>query len=99
MSDAPDPSLTEQLRREAYDEIGRVAFMAEDYAQKLYAATELQDVMGVAGRLQQLRFCAMAAIQTFNLVLRKAPFDGQGMAEGKPENDHREDQRSGDAVA
>ena len=30
----PDPSVVELLRREAFDELGRVAMLAEDYALK-----------------------------------------------------------------
>lgn len=98
MSDAPDASMAEVLRREAFEEIGRMSFLAEDYALKLYDATERLDRMAVAGRLQQLRFCALAMIQTFNLVLRK--IDDQDVPEDRgPSPAHRQDQRTGDAVA
>ena len=50
-----------------------MAFMAEEYAQKLFDATESRNLMAVAVRLQQIRFCTMALIQTFNHVLRKMP--------------------------
>lgn len=86
------------MRREAFDELGRVAMLAEDYALKLFDATERRNPLEVAGRLQQLRFCTMAMIQTFNLILRVK--HDQGMAEaGRPSDAHREDQRSGDVVA
>jgi len=99
MPDAPDPSVIELLRRDAFDELGRVAMVAEDYALKLFDATERGDLMAVAGRLQQLRLCTMAMIQTFNHFLRTQPH-GQGMAEEVGSSDaHREDQRSGDVVA
>ena len=100
MPDAPDPSVIELLRRDAFDELGRVAMVAEDYALKLFDATERGDLMAVAGRLQQLRLCTMAMIQTFNHFLRTQPH-GQGMAaaEAGPSDAHREDQRSGDVVA
>jgi hypothetical protein len=100
MSDAPDPSVAELLFREALEEVGRVAFLAEDYTQKLFDATERQDLMAIAVRLQQLRFCTIAMIQTFNHFLR-GKADGQGVAEGAvgPSDPHREDQRSGDVVA
>jgi hypothetical protein len=100
MPDAPDPSLIELLRRGAFDELGRMAFLAEEFAQKLFDATERGDLMAVAGRLQQLRFCTMAMIQTFNHFLRTQPH-GQGMAaaEAGPSHAHRADQRSGDVVA
>ena len=97
--DAPDPSVIEVLRREAYEEIGRMAFMAEDYAQKLFDATERHDLMAVAVRLQQLRFCAMAMIQTFNHVLRKTPVHENVSAGDEPSHANREDQRSSDGVA
>ena len=93
----PDPSLVEYLRRDAYEEIGRWAFMAEDSAQKLFDATEDRHLMATAGRLQQLRFTTLAMIQTFNLFLRK--LDGQGVAEGEPAHERGEDQRSRDGVA
>ena len=97
--DAPDPSVIELLRRDAFDELGRVAMLAEDYALKLFDATERRNPLEVAGRLQQLRFCTMAMIQTFNLILRVKPHD-QGVAEaGRPSDAHRADQRSGDVVA
>jgi hypothetical protein len=100
MPDAPDASLIEQMRREAFEETGRMAFMAEEFAQKLFDETERRDLMGVGVRLQQLRFCTMAMIQTFNHFLRTQPH-GQGMAaaEAGPSDAHREDQRSGDVVA
>lgn len=93
----PDPSLVEYLRRDVYEEIGRVAMLAEDYALKLNDATEARDRMATAARLQQLRFCMLNMIQTFNLFLRK--LDGQGVAEGEPAHDRGEDQRSCDGVA
>ena len=99
MPDAPDPSVIELMRREAFEEVGRMSFLADDYALKLFDATERGDLMAVAGRLQQLRFCTMAMIQTFNHFLRTQPH-GQGVAEvGRPPHAHREDQRSGDVVA
>jgi hypothetical protein len=85
--------VVELLRRDAYDELGRVAMLAEDYALKLFDATEQRNPMAVAGRLQQLRFCTIAMIQTFNLFLRKS--HGQGVAEeGAPRR--RGDQQLGD---
>ena len=91
--------VVELLRRNAFDELGRVAMLTEDYALKLFDATEKRNPLEVAGRLQQLRFCTMSMIQTFNLFLRAKPH-GQGMAEaGQPSHAHREDQRSGDVVA
>ena len=100
MADEPlDPSVVELLRRDAFDELGRVAMLAEDYALKLFDATERRSLMETAGRLQQFRLCTMAMIQIFNHFLRTQPHD-QGMAEaGEPAHDHREDQRSSDAVA
>ena len=96
--DAPNPSVVELLRREAHEEIGRMAWMAEDYAQKLFDASERHDLMAIAVRLQQLRFCTMAMIQTFNHLLRKP--HGQGVGEaGRPSHADSEDQRSGDVVA
>lgn len=97
MTDAPDPSVTEALRREAYEEIGRMAFVAEEFAQKLFDAAEALDRMATAVRLQQLRFSVMAAIQTFNLVLRK--LDGQDVPAGGPPRSDCADQRTGDVVA
>jgi hypothetical protein len=98
MADAPDPSVAELMFREALEEVGRVACVAEDYAQKLFDATDQRDVMAIAVRLQQLRFCTINMIQTFNHFLRKR--DGQGMAEERgPSHAHRADQRSGDVVA
>ena len=93
----PDPSLAEYLRRDVYEEIGRVAMMAEDYALKLFDATESRNSMATAVRLQQLRFCMLNMIQTFNLFLRAS--HGQGVAEGEPAHDRGEDQRSCDGVA
>lgn len=98
MDDAPAPSVIEALRRDAFEELGRVAMLAEDYALKLFDATEQRNPLAVAGRLQQLRFCTMAMIQTFNLILRVK--HDQGVAEaGRPPDAHREDHRSGDVVA
>jgi hypothetical protein len=98
MADEPDGSTVEMLRREVFDEIGRMAMMAEDYALKLFDSAEARDVMRVAGRLQQLRFCTMAMIQTFNLFLRKP--HGQDVAEGNgSSHSDGEDQRSRDGVA
>lgn len=94
----PDPMVVELLRRNAFDELGRVAMLAEDYALKLFDATEKRNPLEVGGRLQQLRFCTMAMIQTFNLFLR--PTHGQGVpASQGPSHAHREDQRSGDVLA
>lgn len=99
MADAPDASVVELLRREAFEEIGRMEFMAEEYAQKLFDATERGDLMAVAVRLQQLRFCAIAMIQTFNHFLRTQPH-GEGVAAAdRPSHGDRQDQRSGDVVA
>jgi hypothetical protein len=99
MTDAPDPSIVELLRREAFEEIGRMEFMAEEYAQKLFDATERHDFMAVAVRLQQLRFCTVSMIQTFNHFLRTQP-NGQGVAaKGGTSHGNRQDQRSGDGVA
>jgi len=95
----PDRTIEELLRREAFEEIGRMAFMAEDYAQKAFDAAERRDVMAVAVRLQQMRFCVMAMIQTFNHLLRERPH-GQDLAgRGGPPDPDGEDQRAGDAVA
>lgn len=99
MTDAPDPSVVELLRREAFDELGRVAMLAEDYALKLFDATEKRSLMETAGRLQQFRLCTMAMIQIFNHFLRTQPGD-QGVVEaGGPPHAHRADHRSGDVVA
>jgi hypothetical protein len=92
-----DPSTVELLRRDAFEELGRVAMLAEDYALKLFDATEQRNLMATAGRLQQLRFCTMNMIQTFNLFLRKP--HGQGVAEADGPATHRQDQRPGDGVA
>jgi hypothetical protein len=98
MSDALDPSVVELLRRDAFEELGRVAMLAEDYALKLFDATEQRNPLAVAGSLQQLRFCTMAMIQTFNLILRVK--HGQDVpAEERPSPANREDQRSRDVVA
>lgn len=96
----PDPSVIELLRRDAFDELGRVAMLAEDYALKLFDATERRSLMETAGRLQQFRLCTMAMIQIFNHFLRTQPH-GQGVAEtaAGPSDAHRADQRSGDVVA
>jgi hypothetical protein len=100
MSDEPpDATIVEVLRREAFEEVGRMAFMAEDYAQKLFDATERRDLMAVAVRLQQLRFCAMAMIQTFNHFLRGKPHGQDVAGNAGPSKPDREDQRSGDGVA
>jgi hypothetical protein len=99
MTDAPNPSVVELLRRDAFDELGRVAMLAEDYALKLFDATERRNPLEVAGRLQQLRFCTMAMIQTFNLILRVKHEQGVAAAEAGSSDAHREDQRSGDVVA
>ena len=40
MTDAPDPSVIELMRREAFEEVGRMSFLADDYALKLFDATE-----------------------------------------------------------
>ena len=94
----PDQSVIEALRREAFEEIGRVSFMAEDYALKLFDATEQLDLMAVAVRLQQLRFCTMNMIQTFNHFVRTP--HGQNVAEpAGPASGVGEDQRSSDGVA
>jgi len=98
MPDEPDPMVVELLRRDAFDELGRVAMLAEGYALKLFDATESRKRMEVAGRLQQLRLCTVTMIQIFNLFLRKP--HGQGMAaEGQPTHADREDRRPGDGVA
>jgi hypothetical protein len=99
MDDEPDATIIEVLRREAFEEVGRMAFMAEDYAQKLFDATERRDLMAVAVRLQQLRFCAMAMIQTFNHFLRGKPHGQDVAGNAGPSNPDREDQRSSDGVA
>jgi hypothetical protein len=100
MPDAPDPSVIELLRRDAFDELGRVAMLAEDYALKLFDASERRDLMAVAGRLQQFRLCTMAMIQIFNHFLRTQPHgEGMAAAEAGPPHAHRADQRSGDVVA
>jgi hypothetical protein len=98
MDDAAAPSVIEALRREALEEVGRVACQAEDYAQKLFDATDQRDLMALAVRLQQLRLCTIAMIQTFNHFLREKPH-GQGVAAGEPAHDRREDHRSSDAIA
>ena len=99
LDEPPDPSVVDLLRRDAFEELGRVAMLAEDYALKLFDASEGRNPLAVAGRLQQLRFCTMAMIQTFNLFLRTHPH-GQGVpAEDGPSHADRADQRSGDVVA
>jgi hypothetical protein len=99
MDDEPDASVIELLRREAFEEIESTAYLAEDYARRLFDAAERRDLMETAGRLQQFRLCTMAMIQTFNHFLRTQPH-GQGVAE-VPGSSHanRADQRSGDGVA
>jgi hypothetical protein len=87
----PDGSVLELLRREALEETEKVAYLAEDYARMLFEAAERRDLMAIAVRLQQLRFCTIAMIQTFNLFLRKKP-DGQGVAEARKESRNRADQ-------
>ena len=95
----PDQSVIEALRRDAFEEIGRVSFMAEDYALKLFDATEQLDLMAVAVRLQQLRFCTVNMIQTFNHFVRTQPH-GQDVAEqARSSHPVGEDQRSRDGVA
>jgi len=98
MADEPDPMVVELLLRDAYEELGRVAMIAEGYALKLFDASEHRNAMEAAGRLQQLRLCTVTMIQIFNLFLRKP--HGQGMAEaGQPPHADREDRRPGDGVA
>src|SRR4029077_12508950 len=80
MDDDSDPMVVELLRRDAYEELGRVAMLAEDYALKLLDATERRNLMETAGRLQQFRLCTMAMIQIFNHFLRTQPH-GEGVAE------------------
>jgi hypothetical protein len=99
MADAPDPSMIEALRREALEEVGRVACLAEDYAQKLFDATDERDLMAIAVRLQQLRFCTINMIQTFNHFLREKPRGQDVPAEARSSRAVGEDQRSGDGVA
>jgi hypothetical protein len=99
MPDAPSQSVIEALRREAFEEIGRVSFMADDYALKLFDATEQLDLMAVAVRLQQLRFCTVAMIQTFNHFVRTQPHGQDVAEEAGPARGLSEDQRSRDAVA
>ena len=94
MPDAPDPSMIELLRRDAFEEIERVAYKAEDYARMLFDAAERGDLMETAGRLQQFRLCTINMIQTFNHFLRER-LSGQ---DGEPRGD-RHDQRPGDGVA
>jgi hypothetical protein len=94
-------SWTQQLSKcfaVTRSQIESVAYLAEDYARMLFDAAERCDLMETAGRLQQLRFCTINMIQTFNYFLRTQP-NGQGVAAGKAAHDHREDQRSGDGVA
>ena len=95
----PDPSVVELLRREAFEEVGRVSFLAEDYAQKLFDAAERGDLMAVAVRLQQLRFCTMNMIQTFNHFVRERPHGQDVAEEARPSYSVGEDQRSRDGVA
>ena len=76
-----------------------MAFMAEEYAQKLFDAAERRDLMAVAVRLQQLRLCAMAMIQTFNHFLREKPHGQNVAGNAGPSQPNRADQRSGDGVA
>lgn len=98
MDDEPDATIIEMLRREAFEEIGRMEFMAEEYAQKLFDATERRDPMASAVRLQQLRLCTIAMIQTFNQFLRTP--HGQGMAaEARSSRAAGEGERSSDGVA
>ena len=95
-----DPSVVELLRREAFEEIGRVSFLAEEYALKVFDATEQLDVMAVAVRLQQLRLCTISMIQIFKYLLWENRPNGQNVAEhAGPAPAHREDQRSRDGVA
>jgi hypothetical protein len=97
--DPPDASIIELLRRDAFEEIERVAYLVEDYARMLFDAAERRDLMETAGRLQQFRLCAITMIQTFNHFLREKPH-GQGVArKAGPAHSNREDHRSGDAVA
>jgi len=97
MPDEPDPMVVDLLRRDAFDELGRVAMLAEGYALKLFDATESRKRMEVAGRLQQLRLCTVTMIQIFNLFLRAQ--DGQGISETAQPAHDGEDRRSGDGVA
>jgi hypothetical protein len=102
MPDAPDPSdpsVIEALRREALEEVGRVACLAEDYAQKLFDATDERDLMAIAVRLQQLRFCTINMIQTFNHFLREKPHGQDVPAEARSPRALGEGQRSSDGVA
>jgi hypothetical protein len=99
MPDELDATIIEVLRRDAFAEIESVAYLAEDYARMLFDAAERRDLMETAGRLQQLRFCTINMIQTFNYFLRTQP-NGQGVAaKGGTSHGNRQDQRSGDGVA
>jgi hypothetical protein len=99
MDDEPDATIVELLRRDAFEEIERVAFMAEDYARMLFDAAERRDLMETAGRLQQFRLCTINMIQTFNHFLREKPHGQDVAGNAGPSHAHRQDQRSGDAVA
>ena len=99
MTDEPDATIIEALRREALEEVGRVACLAEDYSLKLFDASDARDLMAIAVRLQQLRFCTINMIQTFNHFLREKP-RGQDVAqEARSPRAVGEDQRSRDGVA
>jgi hypothetical protein len=99
MPDEPDATIVEVLRREAFEEAGRVAYLAEDYARMLSEAADRRDLMAIAVRLQQLRLCTINMIQTFNHFLREKPHGQDVAAKDGPSQPNREDQRSGDGVA
>ena len=95
----PDATIIEVLRRDAFEEIERGAYLAEDYARMLFDAAERRDLMGTAGRLQQFRLCTINMIQTFNHFLREKPHGQDVAGNARPSHANRADQRSGDVVA
>jgi hypothetical protein len=93
------PDLNKTLRDMAFEEINRVCFLTESYSRSIAEAAFRGDEATVRMHLDQMRACVVSMIQTYKFSL-----EGTGNGQGVPAKDrrtvaHREDQRSGDAVA
>jgi hypothetical protein len=94
MTDATSADLTTDLRNNAFDEIERVANKAASFSRSISEAAYRGDDLTMLVHLKQLRLCVIEMIKIY-----KDYFDGQDVGTAEPERSHRQDQRSGNAVA
>jgi hypothetical protein len=95
MADAPSAQMISLLRNQAFEEIGRVAVLAESYVRSLEEAAFRGDDVTMLVHLKQTRLCCMSMIKTYKDTFEA---DHEGLARGQAESAqrNRSDHRVGD---